>query len=262
MPATSFPGLLSVVMPAYNEEAAIEAVILDHVAVLSRLQDSIPRWEIVCVDDGSTDGTPLVLERLAQRIPQLRIVRQENLGVAAALACAYREARGSYIFNTGSDGQWPAENLQTMLPAIDRGADLVIGVRPNRREVYGPARQMVSFAFNLLPRILFGVPIEDAGGTKFGRREIFLFDLVSRSPFSEAERIIRAQRSNYRLEFVFIRFVRRTTGKEKGASLRNIATSLRDLVLCFGMRGLGRSRVEERNQRALRRPRNASSHSV
>ncbi len=233
MRADPASDLFSLVMPAYNEEASIERVILDHVEVLTRMADLIPCWEIVCVNDGSTDGTASILSRLEQRIPRVRVIHQENGGIFAAVNRGYREARGAYIYSTASDGQWPAENLETMFASLRAGADLVIGVRTNRRDVYTPWRRLISLLFNALPQILFGVTVRDAGSIKLGTSEVFQFDLISRSPFFEAERIIRARRAKLRVEFVPIRFISRTGGKEKGASMKNIVTSLRDLFLCF-----------------------------
>ncbi len=230
-------SLLSIAMPVYNEEAAIEQVIRDHVAVLGRLGDVVPRWEIVCVDDGSKDTTPAILKRLQGEFPQLRVVRQENQGIYAAVTKAYQTTRGSHIFNTGSDGQWPAENLEIMLPKLLDGADLVMGVRTNRREVYTISRRFVSRCFNLLPRILFGVAIEDAGSIKIGVRKVFEFPLKSRSVFFEAERIIVASRAGCRVDFVPIRFLTRSGGKATGASWKNIYRSVRDLFLCLRVYG-------------------------
>ncbi|MGO9259598.1 MAG: glycosyltransferase family 2 protein [Bryobacteraceae bacterium] len=226
-------GMLSVVMPVYNEEAAIESVILEHRDVLHGLHQNVPEWEIVCVDDGSVDRTPEILRNLQARVPQLRVIRQENQGIYGALARVIQEARGTHVYNTGSDGQWPAKNLETMLVAIAGGADLVVGVRNNRREVYSPARRLISGCFNFLPRILFGTRVEDAGSSKLGIREIFRYDLISRSVFSEAERIILAHRKGMRIEFVPIHFLTRSGGKAVGASWRNIRSSVRDLFRCL-----------------------------
>jgi glycosyltransferase involved in cell wall biosynthesis len=225
--------MLSVVMPVYNEEAAIESVIVEHCEVLRGLHENVPEWEIVCVDDGSVDRTPEILHNVQALVPQLRVIRQENQGIYGALERVFQEARGTHIYNTGSDGQWPAKNLETMLPAIAGGADLVVGVRKNRREVYSMARRLISGCFNLLPRILFGTPIEDAGSVKLGVREDFRYDLISRSVFSEAERIILAHRKGLRIEFVPIHFLPRAGGKAAGASWRNLRTSVRDLFRCL-----------------------------
>jgi glycosyltransferase involved in cell wall biosynthesis len=224
---------LSVVMPAYNEETAIERVILEHVAVLKRMGLALAAWEIVCVDDGSTDRTPEIMAEVQRAEPRVRVVRQPNQGIFGAFSRAYREARGSHIYSTGSDGQWPAENLLKMFASLQTGADLVIGVRMNRREVYTPARRLISKAFNVLPRVLLGVRVEDAGSVKLGVREVFQIDLISRSPFVEAERIVRAHRAGYKVDFVPIQFLTRLGGKEKGASWKNISTSAVDLLRCL-----------------------------
>jgi glycosyltransferase involved in cell wall biosynthesis len=225
--------MLSVTMPVYNEQAAIESVVRDHVAVLERLANVLPDWEIVCVDDGSKDRTPEILRDLQKQVPRLRVVRQENQGIFGAISRGYQESRGSHIFATGSDGQWPAENLESLLKPALSGADLVIGVRSNKRAVYTPARRLISSAFNLLPRVLFGARVEDAGSNKLGVREVFEYQLISRSVFFEAERIILAQRRGCRVDFVPIEFLPRIQGKAMGASWKNLRHSILDMLRCL-----------------------------
>ena len=117
---------------------------------------------------------------------------------------------------------------------------LQVPVRTNRRDIYGPWRLLVSTGFNLLPRILFGINTEDAGGVKLGRREIFRFDLISQSPFGEAERIIRAKRDGYLVSYHPIQFTPRLAGKMSGAKLTNVFGSLRDCFRCVKTYGLRR----------------------
>ena len=234
--------VLSVVLPAYNEQGSIEKVILDHERVLRALGTQLEDWEIVCLDDASQDQTLAILSRLAPGIPKLRVLRHErNQGIFQSFHDLFAAARGTHVYLTASDGQWPAENLAKMLPALRSGADLVVGVRPNRNEVYSASRRVISFLFNLLPRLLFGVQTSDAGSIKLGLRQIFTLDLISRSPFVEAERIIQARRHGHRVEFVAIDFLRRSAGKEGGASWRNIRGSIRDCVRCFGAYSLWRT---------------------
>lgn len=191
---------------------------MEHVDALAACQRMISSYEIVCVDDASSDGTPAILERLSARLDKLRVIRpQRNRGISESFAHLFEAARGTHIYMTASDGQWPAVNLEKMLRAVRAGADLVVGVRCNRAEVYGLKRRLVSGAFNLLPRLLFGVKTSDAGSVKFGVSEVFRFNLISRSPFAEAERIIKAQRSGYRVAFVPIQFKPRPGSKDTGA---------------------------------------------
>jgi glycosyltransferase involved in cell wall biosynthesis len=229
--------MLSIVMPVYNEELSIEPVIVEHVQVLKKLAHAVPDWEIVCVDDGSQDRTAAILHELQKRIHRLRVIRQENQGIYGALSRCYQEARGSHIFATGSDGQWPAENLESLLDSALSGAELVVGVRSNKREVYSPIRHFISVAFNLLAQVLFGEHVEDAGSHKLGVREIFLYPLISQSVFVEAERIIVAQRLGRRVEFLPIHFLPRKGGKASGASWKNVRASIADLLRCIAKYG-------------------------
>lgn len=231
---------LSVVMPAYNEQASIGRVVLEHAAMLDAMPAAVPRWEIVVVDDGSTDRTPIVLDQLRAHVPAMRTVRQQNQGICGAVTRAILEARGSHVYSTGSDGQWPASNFIRMLDALDQGADLVLGIRVNRRELYGPRRLLVSRCYNLIPPLLFGVPVHDAGSVKLGRAEAFRLPLISRSPFFEAERVIRAQRAGMKIAYAPISFTGRDGGRETGASWKNIRASLRDVVRCALAYGLRR----------------------
>ena len=180
------------------------------------------------VDDGSKDRTPEILCDLQARISRLRMIRQENRGIFGAFTRPYQEAHGSHIFVSGADGQWPAENLEALLPVLLSGADVVVGVRTNRREVYTAARCAISALFNRLPRMLFGVRMEDAGGTRLGIREVFDYKLISTSPFFEAERLILAHRSGLRVEFVPIRFRARSGGKAAGVRFKNLYSSVMD----------------------------------
>jgi len=221
-------------MPVYNEEASIESVVLEHVRILEKLKPQLSEWEVVCVDDASRDRSPAILAALSRQEPRLRVLRNEtNLGIYGAVMRCYREARGAFIYFTGSDGQWPAENLEPLWERLLAGEDLVVGVRTNRHEVYSVPRRVISHLYNLLPRLLFGVAVYDAGSVKVGVRAIFQFQLVSRSPFAEAERLIKAVRSGYRVNFIPIRFVPRAGGKARGGSWKNIRASVRDVFRCL-----------------------------
>ncbi len=231
--------LLSVAMPAYNEQACIEAVVLDHLRVLQSLAPA-GEWELLCLDDGSSDGTGDKLQALARLHPGLRIERHgRNLGLFQSMTDAARLARGRYVYLTASDGQWPAENLARLLAALRaEGADVAVAVRGNRASVYTAWRRAVSFFFELLPRVLFGADTLDPGSVKLAAREVFAYDLVSRSPFAEAERLILARARGLKLVSVPAVFCDRSSGRASGAKWSNITSSLRDVFRCLRRYGL------------------------
>ena len=226
---------LSVVMPAHNEENSVADVILEHAKVIARLSRRFSGFEILVLDDGSSDHTLEILKGMTATVSELRVLRNEhNMGIAAAFDRLFHEARGSHIFMTASDGQWPAENLMGMLDVMTTmPVELVIGVRINRRAVYGYWRRVISTVYNVLPRIMFGVDTQDAGSIKIGRRDVFTAPVISRSPFADAERIILAQYRGCRVAHVPIEFRPRHSGHARGAKVVYLIGALQDCVRCF-----------------------------
>ena len=216
---------LSIVMPVHNEEAVLAEVLAEAMETLARCGLS---HELVLVDDASTDRSPAILAEFQARYPEtVRVLRNaSNAGIIATCDRLYAAARGRLVFVNSSDGQWKCAEVMPMLALSDRH-DLVVGRRTHKR--YGPWRRIVSGMFNLLPRLLFGVDTHDAGSIKLFRREILDIPLTSRSPFREAERILRAQRLGYRIGSVDVEHLDRRGGQASGARWRLIVQSLADL---------------------------------
>ena len=220
---------LSIVIPVYNEEQTIKAVLDEHIERLS----GVNSWEIVCLDDASTDRTWALLQEYALGQPRMRLLRHENnQGISASFQRLFHEAAGQYIYLTAGDGQWPAENLTRLLKAReDNGADLVVGVRESREKVYSPGRRVLSYGFNYLAKILFHVDTADANGIKLGRREIFISPVRSKSFFAEIERLIGAHKKGYHIIHAPVIFLPRRFGVAQGAKLKNVLATLKDFSL-------------------------------
>ncbi len=224
---------LSVVIPVYNEEKTIKSVLDVHVQRLGCLE----QWEIVCLDDASTDGTWDILRGYASRQPRLRLIRHDiNQGISYSFQQLFQEARGEYIYLTAGDGQWPAANLTHMLEVCrTKNADLVIGVRQNRKQVYNLGRRILSWGFNFLAESFLHVHAEDVNGIKLGRREIFTQPVHSKSFFAEVERLALAHKKGYHIVQTPILFLPRLHGKPQGARWGNVMATLMDfirLMLC------------------------------
>jgi dolichyl-phosphate beta-glucosyltransferase len=121
---------LSVVIPAYNETKRIRPTLERLHAFLDRMGSKV-RWEILVVDDGSTDGTADLVEDLAAEIPHLRVIRSRpNRGKGAAVRVGMLEACGLVRVMCDADGSMPPEEMPKLLARLARGgADIAIGSR-------------------------------------------------------------------------------------------------------------------------------------
>lgn len=217
---------ISVCFPAYNEHATISAVLNEAHELLSR---SSLDYEILVCDDASTDNTASIADEIAARLPRIRVLRNhKNLGIRDTFERLYREASKELVFLNSTDRQWETSVLFQLLPLIDE-FDIVIASRRNKH--YGFSRSFTSWVFNSIPPLLFGVKTYDAGAVKLVRREVIeRFALVSRSPFTEAERLIRAQRAGYRIASHPVNVSERGTGKARGAKLSSVIEAGKDVL--------------------------------
>ncbi|OGQ77240.1 MAG: glycosyl transferase [Deltaproteobacteria bacterium RIFCSPLOWO2_12_FULL_57_22] len=161
---------LSVVVPIYNEEESLEALIQETNEVLRALGKDC---EIIIVDDGSTDGTYPILIRLYRQEPRLRVVRlKRNFGQTAAVAAGLAYAQGEVIVAMDGDGQNDPRDIPALLAKLDEGFDLVSGWRSPRQDPFWTRRLPSQIANGLISWIT-EVKLHDYGCTlKAIRREI------------------------------------------------------------------------------------------
>ncbi len=159
---TTNPSLdLSVVLPVYNEAGSLPSLIPELTAVLGQLDRS---YEIVAVDDGSSDDGVAVLRRLQEQEPHLRIVQfRRNFGQTAAFAAGFDYARGAIIITLDADGQNDPADIPRLLEVMEEGDyDLVSGWRQNRREPF-LTRKLPSMIANWLIANASDVHLHDRG---------------------------------------------------------------------------------------------------
>ncbi|HSP92113.1 MAG TPA: glycosyltransferase family 2 protein [Vicinamibacterales bacterium] len=230
---------LSIVVPAYNEAPTIEAVVREALSVGATVAVTV---EVLVCDDGSTDGTYEILQGLARSHPNVRVLhRSANRGIEASLRALFAEARFKYVFFTSADRQWPMTSLSPMAQVIEAGADIVVGERRNRAEVYSPYRRIVSSVYQFSVQRL-GVPVRDPGSIKLGRTECFRLPVVSRGVFSDGERLVRAARARYRLADCPVEFHPRRSGTALGARPGLVAQAALDLLRTSASLVFGRPR--------------------
>ncbi len=119
---------LSVVMPCFNEGDAIDALLREW---LTFLKLNIPSSELIVVNDGSSDGTGRILDRLRKEFPRLRVIHQLNIGHELAVRRGYDAARGTYICQVDSDGRYEISDFERLWAARE-GMAAVLGARTHR----------------------------------------------------------------------------------------------------------------------------------
>jgi glycosyltransferase involved in cell wall biosynthesis len=232
---------LSIVVPAFNEAASIEATIEDALRVGARVAREL---EVLVCNDGSRDETGDLAKQVAGRDRRVRVLdRTANRGIEASLRALYASASHDWVFLMSADRQWPMESLAELALAAEQGADFVIGARSNKREVYTPYRQVVSWGYERIVRAL-GAPGGDPGSIKLARRELLDAPVAARGVFAEGERVIRAARSGARVVEVSVEFHRRAAGKATGARRDVVARALLDAARVTSSLVLGWPRAD------------------
>jgi glycosyltransferase involved in cell wall biosynthesis len=153
----NFCGSISVFFPAYNDQYAIVELVEKSLAFIPKLTDD---FEIIIVNDGSSDGTADVVDELAARHPAVRVVHhKKNRGYGGALQSGFLHAEKELIFYTDGDGQYDVHELGKLLPRMVEGVDVVNGYKIKR---FDQRRRVILGAlYKFLARWLFGLPIRD-----------------------------------------------------------------------------------------------------
>ncbi|MBI4504208.1 MAG: glycosyltransferase family 2 protein [Chloroflexi bacterium] len=243
-------SFLSVVLPAYNEEANVAATASEAAAVLTRLGLD---YEIVVVDDGSHDATAAVVRRLAAENPRVRLVQHAtNRGYGAALASGFAAARGDLVFLTDADKQFDIAEIERLLPHLAH-ADIVAGYRAPRRDP--PLRVLFGRAWNALVNAVFGYTARDVDCAfkLFRRRVLDDVKVASRGAMFSAELLIRARQAGYRTHEVAVSHLPRRAGRPTGAKPAVILRAFRELLRfrCQLWRECARARAEARARRGV-----------
>ncbi len=217
---------VSLVMPAYNEEAGIELVVAEaHEALASLTHDH----EILVVDDGSDDATAQRAREMAALRPTVRLIRHAtNRGYGAALRTGFDAARYPLVAFTDADGQFYLDDLERLLPLCGR-YPVVVGRRVDRQDPW--RRRFFSWGYNRLVRLFLGTGVRDCDcALKVFRRDV----LASLRPKTDgflvnAEMLCRANRLGLAVAEVGVRHRPRRRGASK-VSLFDIPRTLSKLL--------------------------------
>lgn len=146
---------LSIIIPAYNEETNIRLGVLDKVS--RYLEHESYAWEVLLVDDGSTDQTSQLLDTFAKENSGFTAIHNPHKGKAGTVITGMLKARGSIVMFTDLDQATPISELQKILTWFNKGFDVVIGSRNRRREGAPLSRVVMARGFMMLRSIILGL---------------------------------------------------------------------------------------------------------
>jgi len=218
---------LSFVMPMYNEIDNIERAIDD---ARRMAEAAVPDFEVVIVDDASTDGSGELVDRLAREDPRVKVIHHpRNRKLGGSLRTGFAAATKEWVLYTDSDLPIDMEDARQALPLTDT-SDIVIGYRISRHE--GWKREVMSWAYNRLIRALFGLRVRDVNfAFKLFRRGVLdPIRLESEGSFIDAEFLIEASRAGFTIREVGMPYYARQAGVSTLAGPRVVLRILEEMA--------------------------------
>ncbi len=227
---------LSVFFPVFNEVTALPGVIERALAVLGTLE--LQNYEVIIVNDGSTDGTGGVAEEYARRDEHVVVMHHShNLGYGAALVSGFKAAKYQWVAYTDGDGQFDFEDIERFIEPSGR-VDAVLGYRRRRNDHVG--RRVNAWAWGRAVRVILGLKVRDLDcGFKLFRTERVrgLQSLEARGAVISAELLMKLRRAGCSWEEVAVEHYPRKSGEPSGARLSVIMRAIVELVKLRRARG-------------------------
>jgi len=217
---------MSVIFPAFNEEDNIRRTVEAAVKILPKVATS---WEIIVVDDGSSDATARICDDLKARYTEVKVIRHgQNRGYGAALKSGIMTAKYDLIFFSDSDGQFDLRELIQLI-CWSEDYDIVAGYRAKRQDPLH--RRINALGWNVLVRLVLGIKIRDIDcAFKLFRRAVFdQVQIRSVGAMVNTEVLAQAARLGMRIHQVKVNHFPRRHGKQSGANLHVIIKAFREL---------------------------------
>lgn len=219
---------LSFVIPAKNEQGSVEILYEEIITALKKIKKS---YEIIFVDDGSTDATFSVLKKLARKDSNIKIIKlRGNFGKSIALQVGFDKAQGEIIFTLDADLQDNPKEIPIFLTKISEGYDLISGWKKIRNDPW--TKVIPSRILNFVTRALTGTNLHDINcGFKAYRKEV----IKNINIYGELHRFIPiiASKQNFRVGEIVVDHRRRRFGRSKFGWDRNIKGLLDLLTTIF-----------------------------
>ena len=225
---------LSVVLPAWNEAAGIQRTVHAVLCCGDRLVESeeLEWFEVIVVDDASSDRTAALVADLAADDDRIRLLRHDaNSGLGGALISGFGAAKGNLVLYTDSDLPFDLSEVATALRVMHEQRAHVVAAYRNSRRGEGPRRWCYSAAYNLLVRWTLGLRVKDVNfAGKLVQRDVLdRVHLESAGSFIDAELLAKVDRAGFRIAQFGVDYHPRSYGVSTLSSMRVISTILSEM---------------------------------
>lgn len=214
---------ISVFFPCYNEEDNLPKLLDQALKIVPKYAE---KYEIIVINDGSTDTTENVANSYASKYSEIRVISQENQGYGGAVNTGLRAAKYDWVFFTDADLQFNLEDLSMFVQkSLEGKDDLIIGYRKNRAE--GFRRSVMANGMKLWNRFWLGFPanIKDIDcAFKLIKRDVVLstLPLQSRGNLVSTEFLLKAYKSGFKMAQIGVTHYPRQAGKSNCGGLKDV----------------------------------------
>lgn len=230
---------LSIFFPFWNEEKNIESVVLKAIPIANKVAE---KWEIIMVDDGSSDKTLEIAQRLANENEKLRAVTHKpNRGYGAALKDGFANSKYNLIVFNDGDGQFDFSEVTKFLEKIEN-ADIVIGNRKKRSD--NPFRHLLMNLLKIWDFVFFNFYFKDIDcGFKLFKKGAIekIMPLKSEGAIITTEILAKAKKNNLKIVQVEVNHYPRLYGNQSGGNLRVILRAVKESLLLWKDLNYGRN---------------------
>lgn len=230
---------LSVFFPFWNEERNIEKVVKNAIPVVKKIAQN---WEIIIVDDGSSDNTPKIAKKLAENSPYLKVItHKKNRGYGASLKSGFEAAQYGLVAFTDGDGQFDFSQVSKFLLKI-KNSDIAIGYRQKRHD--NPIRHVLMNLLKIWDFIFFGFVFKDIDcGFKMFRKEALerIRPFKSEGAMITTEILAKAKKQKLKITQVEVSHYPRIYGDQSGGNLRVILRAIKESFVIWKNINYGRN---------------------